>query len=182
MIALLMGLSASAADATIPTQGLSISGADWITIIQTIGQIATALFSAWIGYKIVQMKNTVSTIEEKTAAVETKVEETKTTIIETKEEVQKTKAKVDEAKTEIKEAKVQLDGRLTQLVEKERKAAHAAGMAEMAAIKEEEARQLIERNVAAKEKVIIDKAEAEAKVLKVAQETAVQTEKDRTTE
>jgi hypothetical protein len=124
-----------------------ISGADWIVIIQTIGQIATGLFTAWIGLKIVQMKTAVRTINDKTTVVSDKIDETKNTI--------------DETKLQVDESLQRLDGRLTDLLKKTKEAAFAEGMATMSKIAEERAREL---------KVVTDKAEAEAKGVKTAGE------------
>lgn len=132
------------------------SGTDWAAIINPIFQGMVALLTVWIGYQQARTQRKVDTVAEKTEIVKTEVTETKVQVAATQDQVIENMRR--------------LDGRLTLLLEETDKRARAEGKAEATAEANERAKVLIEENRIALEKLVKDKAEAEALVLKTAGE------------
>jgi hypothetical protein len=128
-----------------------ITGADWIQLLQIFGQILTGLFTAWIGLRMLQIKSALDTIDTKTSNVADSV-------LETRKNIHNTEQK--------------LDGRLSELLEETRLRYFAQGRAEMAVEAEQKAKDLLAANTIAKAQDVVTRAEAEAKVLKAADDKA----------
>lgn len=136
-----------------------ISEPGLIQIVTLVLGAITPFGLAWLAIKQQEMQRHVKEVALKTDEAKVKIEEAAGTILETKGEVKETKEKVQENL-------LRLDGRLTLLLEETTKRARAEGHAAAKAEAEETARQLITTQAEAKEKLVKDKAIADAVVLK----------------